>query len=265
MDNFSITYEAWIQSLVLALAMLVTWIAGWWIGRRVSSDQSEPAAAKADPGGSKFDSANMALLGLLLAFTFSMSLSRHEKRMMMVVADSNAIGDFYTCASLLKEPVRTNLQTVIRQYGELHMQMARQRFDRFAWENALRRNQLLHAGMTKLVSQAISDGTPIAVPLTSTLNEVTSKFAARLAAVEDRVPGSVVLMLFAFAVMTTTLDGLEQGTRGVSSPMEAVGMLSFILLVTLAVYVTLDLNQPERGLITVSQASIERLLSSMAN
>jgi hypothetical protein len=38
----------------------------------------------------------------------------------------------------------------------------------------------------------------------------------------------------------------------------------FVLVVTLAVYVILDLNQPDRGLITVSQEPFERLLSSMA-
>lgn len=35
-------------------------------------------------------------------------------------------------------------------------------------------------------------------------------------------------------------------------------------LVALVVYVTLDLNQPRRGLITVSQEPLERLLATMA-
>jgi len=45
---------------------------------------------------------------------------------------------------------------------------------------------------------------------------------------------------------------------------EIVGTLCFILLVSVAIYVTLDLNRPDRGLIRVSQEPIERLLSSMA-
>jgi hypothetical protein len=45
---------------------------------------------------------------------------------------------------------------------------------------------------------------------------------------------------------------------------EIIGILSFIVLVALAVFVTLDLDQPDRGLITVSQASIDRLVSSLA-
>jgi len=182
----------------------------------------------------------------------------------MVVADSNAIGDFYTCASLLKDPVRTQLQAVVRQYAALHLKMARQRLDRSAWENALRSNRILQYEMTKLVSDALNQGTPIAVPLTNTLDGVSSASAARLAAVEERVPGTAVLLLFVLAIVTMALNGLELGRSGACTAAEAIGTLSFIFLIALAVFVTLDLDQPDRGLITVSQAPIDRLVSSMS-
>ena len=49
---------------------------------------------------------------------------------------------------------------------------------------------------------------------------------------------------------------------GTAKP-DIIGTLCFILLVTCAVYVTLDLNQPERGLIRINQEPMERLLLSM--
>jgi hypothetical protein len=102
-------------ALYLAVAMLVSWAAGWLIGKRLRciGVKEEKFA---------FDDASLALLGLLLAFTFGLSLSKHEQRRTMVIADSNAIGDFYRCASLLKEPVRTNLRDVIRDYAELRLE-----------------------------------------------------------------------------------------------------------------------------------------------
>jgi hypothetical protein len=48
---------------------------------------------------------------------------------MMVVGDANAIGDFYTCASLLKEPVRTKLRTVIHDYTSLRVDLAKRRYE----------------------------------------------------------------------------------------------------------------------------------------
>lgn len=254
MDNLLAQIDAWVIALGLALAMLAAWGAGRWMGRRALSRHGDVSA-------SKFDDAALALLGLLLAFTFSMALGKHDQRRIMVVTDSNAIGDFYTCASLLKEPVRTKLQTVVRRYTELRLDVASGRLDQAALEPALHEFQQMQGQMTDLVAQAVNDGTPIAVALTNTLNGVTSSHAARLAAARDRLPAVIVLLLFTGAVVATMLVGREQGTSGKTA---VTGTLSFILLVSLAVYVTLDLNQPSRGLITVSQEPFQRLLGSMA-
>jgi hypothetical protein len=263
MNDIATKYDAWTLASSLALGMMIAWFAGRWFGSRFGADHSEHSDSSPEFVSSKLG-AYLALFSLLLGFTFSMSLSRHERRISMVVADSNSIGDFYTCASLLKDPVRTKLQAVVREYAELHVTMARSRMDRVAWGNALQSNQLLQMEMTNLVSEALTNGSPIAVPLTNTLNALTSASSARLNAVEDRVPGTVVLLLFAFALVTAMLGGFEEGNRGTIAIEEVVGILSFIVLVALAVFVTLDLDQPDRGLITVSQASIDRLVSSLA-
>ena len=239
-------------AVVVALAMLVAWRVGIRMGNwlRLKGGGRQP---------SKFDDASMALLGLLLAFTFGVSIGKHDQRRLAVVADSNAIGDFYTCATLLKEPARTKLQSVIREYAELRLHLAQGRIDSVEFENALTRFQEMQGRMAEVVGQAVSDGTPIAIPLINSLNEVTSNHAARLAAVRDQVPLSIVTLLFVSSIITTMLVGREQGYAAIT---ELAGTLCFILLVSLAIYVTLDLNQPDRGVIRVSQEPLERLLSS---
>jgi hypothetical protein len=114
MDSFIQRVDAWVIALAFAVAMFTCWTLGWRRGRRF------PLVPGEDPG-TKFIDAGLALLGLLLAFTFSMSLGRHDQRRHAEVAESNAIGDFYTCASLLKEPHRSRLQNVIREYAQLRM------------------------------------------------------------------------------------------------------------------------------------------------
>jgi hypothetical protein len=109
----------------------------------------------------------------------------------------------------------------------------------------------------------VRDNPALILPLTNALSEITGTSSLRLAAVEDRVPPSVVLLLFVFAIVTTSLDGFEQGCRGNASVVEIVGILSFIVLVALSVYVILDLDQPGQGLITVSQSAMDRRVSSM--
>jgi hypothetical protein len=239
---------------VLGLAMLIAWALGRWHGRRMRAEVGEVPS-------SKFEDASLALLSLLLGFTFSMAILKHDQRRLMVVADSNAIGDFYICASLLEEPVRTKLQTVIRQYVRLRLELSSRRLDEAAFERALGQMQQMHAEMNELVRQALEAGTPIAGSLTNTLNGVTSNHASRLAAIRDRLPTNIVLLLLISAVACSMLVGREQGA---SNRADLAGTVCFIVLVSFALYVTLDLNQPDRGLITVSQEPMRRLLTSMA-
>jgi hypothetical protein len=253
MDEMLVTLDARVLALILAALMLAAWGAGLRMGRELRGRGRKAR-------WSKFDDASLALLGLLLAFAFGMSISRHDDRRLMVIHDSNAIGDFYTCATLLNEPVRTRLQNVIRDYTALRLNAGRTVTDQAALEKVLTRSQQLQEQMTALVGEALREGTPIAVPLTNTLNQLTSIHAERVGAIENRLPVTIPLLLYVSALVATMLVGREQGFE---NNIEIPATLSFILLVSLAVYVTLDLNQPQRGLVTVSQAPIERVLSSM--
>jgi hypothetical protein len=252
MDSIIERTDAWLVATSFAVAMLVSWGLGWWRGGRQAPESGD------DPG-TKFTDASLALLGLLLAFTFSMALSRYEQRRQAVVAESNAIGDFYTCATLLKKPFRTRLQAVLDDYAR-HLLEARsgtmldpQQETEFCLEKFAR--------MTEIARAALAEGTPVAVPLTNTLNDVTSNNASRQAAYRERLPGSIVLLLFLGSVVPAFLIGAKQG---VSHKMHVAGSFSFIVLVALVIYVTLDLNQPNRGLIRVSQYSLERVVQSMS-
>jgi hypothetical protein len=247
--------DAWIVASMVAFAMVVILLAGSSMGRPMREETKIPAAV------SKFEDASLALLGLLLAFTFSMALGKHDQRRAMVVADSNAIGDFYTCASLLKEPIRNKLRSVIHDYTALRVELSRHRYDEATFESALRQFQQMHNQMVELVSQALGNGTPIAISLTATLNAVTSSHAERLAAIRDRLPTTIVALLLLSAVVAAMLVGREQGASGNA---DIAGTVSFILLVSFVIFVTLDLNQPDRGLITVSQEPMQRLLSTMS-
>ena len=246
-------YDPWLLVPTLTAAMFATWGAGWWLGCRTRTHHDVRSV-------SKFDDASLALVGLLLAFSFGMSFDKHERRREMVIADSNSIGDFYTCASLLKEPIRGQLQAAIREYLELRVEFVRQGMSPASLDVAIQRSQRMQATMTDLVSQALNNGTPIAVSLTNTLNALTSNHAARLAAARDRLPSSIVMLLFVAAVMSTMLVGREQGMAG--RP-EISGTVVFILLLTLTVYVTLDLNRPQSGMIVVDQTPMQQLLLSL--
>ncbi|MGC8494280.1 MAG: hypothetical protein ACP5SH_21355 [Syntrophobacteraceae bacterium] len=255
MADYIAHINAGVLAMVLAAMMVAAWGIGWLVGRRQRS------RAGGEPSFTR-DEAILALLGLLLAFTFAMSLGKHDQRRIAAVSDSNAIGDFYTCASLLEEPVRSQLRGLIREYAVLRYDLAERPPGRKALEKALGRIQAMQDRLTELVAQAIKAGTPIAVPLTDTLNEVTSTNASRLAAIGDRLPVTILVLLFVTALVCSILIGRQDGAKG---RVQVAATLSFIILVSFVVYVTLDLNQPYHGFIKVSQDTLRRLIASMGH
>jgi hypothetical protein len=242
-----------VAATLMGVAMLCAWGAGWSWGRYLRKGGHEESQTK-------LEESLLALLGLLLAFTFSLSLTKHDQRRQMLVADSNAIGDFYTCASLLKEPERGKLRAVLRDYVELRLSAASPTVDEATMQRKLDQVQTMHDAMQALVKDAADGGTPILIPLVNTFNEVTSSHAARLAAGRDRLPASVVLLLFLTALAAMVLNGRHPGVQGRPRIGAAVG---FSALVAMILWVTLDLNQPHRGWITVSQEPLQRLLQGM--
>jgi hypothetical protein len=243
---------AWLSALVLAAAMLSTFALGWQLGRRW------PRLAKAP---TQLDRATLATLGLLLAFTFSLALAEHAKRRERAVEDANSIGNLYTCASLLDEPLRGRLQDLVRRYLERRVMIGRTHDRATALARELPGFNQVHAQMQEVVREAVTQHTPIATPLVNTLNEVKSSHASRLAAVHHRLPWSILCLLGVAAIVCMLLVGTERGAVGERS---LVPITVFVLLVSLVVWVTLDLNQPGSSVIAVSQEPLERLLTTMA-
>src|SRR5271155_5583961 len=186
-----------IVSVCLGAALVGAWMAG---ARLARFDRHGPGAPPF-----KFGGAGMALLALLLAFTFGTSITKNDQRRLLVVQDANAISAFYTCASFLNDPLRDKLRDLIRKYTQL-------------WVSADSTADLagviagldqLQQEMTDLVGQAIHNGTPVVAPLINGLNEVVDSDRSQIAAVQDRLPITVVLLLFFTAFVATLLVGRE--------------------------------------------------------
>ncbi|MBA4182232.1 MAG: hypothetical protein C0506_16735, partial [Anaerolinea sp.] len=213
-----------------------------------------------DAAGRPLSDAILAILGLLLAFTFSASLSRHEHRREMVVLDSNAIGDFLTCVRLLDPPERTALEEILQRYITARLALTHDGRSPGEFERQIAAIESMHGEMVTHVDRAVRRSTPIVVPLVNTLNELTSSHASRLSAYRDRLPGSIVLTLLLAAIVSM---GLAGNRAGAARQINAASTIGFTILFSLVVGVTLDLNQPQQGTIRISQEPLERLARSL--
>jgi len=176
------------------------------------------------------------------------------------VAESNAIGDLYTCATLLPEPSRSELQTILADYTTHRLDARRRRALRYEPELVMREAREMQARATGIVAALVEERSPIAVPLVNTLNNVTSSYTTYLAAYRERLPGIVLVLLLLGAIIPAFL----MGRHGALNTVHASGPIAFGVLVTVVIYVIFDLNQPSGGVITVGEEAWVQLLQSMA-
>lgn len=252
MELLGYEVDSWVIASILGGLMVSAWAFGWYRG-----------VHKTMTGKLKSINVNEAILGLfglLLGFTFSMSLGKHDQRRMMLINDSNCISDFATCASMVKEPVRGKLLVDVRKYLTILLTPFPKPTNIAAFNQKLDEIEALQADMQSLVTVSVNEGTPVAVPLVNTLIGMSSSYAARLASLRDRLPLEIVLLLCFAGIVTMMLQGQRQGEAGNALFTPSLG---FILLACMVIWVTLDLNQPNRGFIHLNKEPLERVLASL--
>src|SRR5215470_9990759 len=100
----------------VALAIFVGVVLFLRLGRRVGLWAIARDGVAGTPNISSLEAAVFALLGLLIAFTFSGALSRFDIRRAQAVDEANAIGTAYLRIDLLPAPAQPALREAFRSY-----------------------------------------------------------------------------------------------------------------------------------------------------
>ena len=248
----------WLIFLLLIVSLLAADEVGYRVGRRkrdIASDLSR----------SQFSHVQGALFGLfalLLGFTFAMALTRFDQRTDMVVREANAIGTAALGVALLPPPQRTQMTALIHRYVDVRVEAGGGNLHTPRWR-AL--NEEAARLQDQLWQQAVAaaEAHPQSVTVGWMLQAVSAVGDAkedRYAAQENHVPESVILLLFAFAILTSATIGYGNALAG----HRAFGMAAvFTVLIVNVLMLIIDLDRPSRGLITVSQESMINLQKSL--
>ena len=107
--------------LVLLVLLVGLSELAWRMGLARSRKKSE-----ADKDSGTVRSAVLALLGLLLGFSFAIAAARHETRRELLVEEANSIGTTARRAQLLPEPHAANVVQLLREYVPLRIEAHRE-------------------------------------------------------------------------------------------------------------------------------------------
>lgn len=246
--------DAWVTASVLVALMVVAAEIGLWMGRR--------AATRQGATNTRIDDATAALFGLLLAFTFGAATARYDKRLWLMVEEATAIGDLAGVAAVIAEPERSELKKELVEYIDVRIATSLVGGDLARDAQLVEQARQLQEAMTATATRAVrSNNTPsVHTALVMKLSETTTSFEKRRAALDDHVPPTILVML----LVTAAIGAFSLGrVQGVTHSRQPVPMAIFILLVGLAVYTTLDLDEARKGTVRVPVTALESVRASL--
>ena len=227
---------------------------GRWTGRR--------AIARDGAGGlrsvSSLETAVFALLGLLIAFTFSGALTRFDVRRAQAVDEANAIGTAYLRIDLLPVPAQTRLRETFRNYVDSRIATYELLPDIDAARLELARSQELQ---NAIWSQAVAaTALPTARPgvdllLLPAINSMFDITTVRVVATRMHPPTIIYGMLIGLALASALLAGYQSVAEKGHDWMHQIG---FACIVAFTIYVILDIEYPRLGFVRID--AIDRVL-----
>jgi hypothetical protein len=216
---------------------------GNWLGLRARHQH----AAASDLG--TLTGASLGLLALLLAFSFSIALSRYDVRRTMVLEEANAIGSTANFALMLPKPAQGPILELLREYAALRAGLGipfdPQKMQRDIARSLDLQNQLWRQAI------AVTADAPQSLPayrFVASLNEMNNIHERRLTAIRYHVPIEVTMLVVAIGMVAMGFTGYHAGVAGGRRR-----VANLIMSVTVAVLIMLvvDLDRPYRGLIQV--------------
>jgi hypothetical protein len=250
------TLNSWQLALVLAGIMFGATVIGLVAGRSLSRH----ADVLREPLG-VVQGALLTLVGLLLAFGLAMAVSRYESRRAAVVDDANAIGTAYLRAQTLREPTRGLSLPLYVEYVDASLRLSGSVPGSSAAKAAIAAESVLQRRLWSLAGEALAAQPTQSAPrlYVESLNEMIDMQTTRVSALNNRVPSAILLVEVIGAATALGLMALYLAalSRGVVTMLLAAGLLTLLL------FVTFDLDRPQRGFITVPAAPLVALRASM--
>lgn len=238
---------AWAIAGLLALALIAVLFLSNALGQRTVQSKRYGQLGSLETMAS-------GLLGLLLAFNFSIAQTRFDARQTLLIREADAIGTTYLRCSVLGDSDRRACREQMRRYADLRIAAygAYARAEPRTLAGALSEGERIQNELWALVAHATRlDPSPANALLMSALNDVIDLDADRRASLRIVVPQAVSLSIMFVCLAWAALLGYSAGTRRSRS---ATAWIVVALLISVVFGVALDFDRPRSGFITTSAA-----------
>lgn len=224
------------------------------VGRRIGAARLARNPDGLPKGVAATEAAVFSLLALLIAFTFSGAASRFEDRRILISEEATTIGTAYLRVDLLPGDTQGELRELFRRYVDLRSTVYRNAEDQAITYQRLADGVALQRSIWSKALAACrrADASPQAAGLLlPALNAMFAITTTRATATRSHPPMIVFLLLGAMSLIGALLVGY--GTSP-NTDRSWLHMVAFGAILSLTVYVIVDLEYPRLGLIRVDAA-----------
>ena len=229
--------------VVLAASLVLTWLsthAGGYVERKwrpLREEERVPCQL--------ISSAALTLLGLIIAFSFSMAVSRYDQRKNYEEAEANAIGTELLRVELLPLAAAQQEKALLRSYLRQRILFYEERHDRRLAGISEETTRLQGEMWSVVRAAAAAQPDPVMALVAAGMNDVLNSQGYTQAAWWNRIPEGAWLLMVAIAMCSCALVGY--------SAHQARPALLVVLPVILSVafFLIADIDSPRHGVIRV--------------
>jgi hypothetical protein len=230
----------------MAIGMMVAMDVGRMLGRR--ERLFDPKGERAGLGA--LEGVVFALLGLIVAFTFSGSAERFDRRRTLVTTEVNSIGTAWLRLDLLPKDAQPALRDLFRNYLDTRLAVYRALPDIETAQGHVNSAQQQQQAIwsAAIAAAARSESQAATMLLLPALNDMFDISTERSSATMHHTPMIIYGLLVALAIGAALLAGY--GMAGNRTP-HWLHRIAFVAVVSATVYVIVDVEYPRLGLIRV--------------
>lgn len=224
------------------------------VGYRFGRYQRARPRHDLDTAASDLSTPTIALLGLMLAFTFGWSATRFDSRRSARLQEAQATERLYRLAGFLPPAERAQVRSILLEYINVSMNVK----DVESFEATFQRREQLHRQLWQIAEAAgrADPHSDIAGQIVAATNGVLDAHISRsVLASSNRIPQAIQNGLLTIIVLATLMIGYHLGLTG--SPRSPL-MVPFVIAVTIVVFLIVDLDRPFEGSLRVRDDALEQ-------
>ncbi len=235
-------------ALVVCVLTALFYFGGFLMRKRIA--RKNPESLNREMGS--LNSTLLGLLGLFLAFTFSMSSARYDQRRNLVIEEANDIGTAVLRTDLYPDSTRLLLRQTFKEYVEARIQFYEARMDVEKIVFYYLRADSIGKDIWKIVATDAKVNNVVVrsgqmIPAVNAMIDITT---TRRSAGESTVPDSIMYFLFALCFGSAFLLGYDNKNK-----IDWILVTSLALLLSITIYNIIDLDRTRSGYINLDVPS----------